>query len=813
MPDAPGCLGEGEQGEEPNEQCCAGLTPVPANTPIDPFDPDTACASPNCPCFVCTRCGNGVCGTGENLCNCESDCPRLPDQCFDNNECGTSFCADTDWGGCTQFIPYCDDNHCAVWKESYSNSFCLGKACMPSECQAGETADYSCWDGSTVTVCVCNDSGDWDCMDDPSSLCPDEPQCASGQTIDYSCPDGQQVPWCLCEGGDCKPFCDLIGTRSEGWYDPCTGDAIVFSQCAACASQCRYVGTYSEGWYDSCSGALIDYASCFAEFSCIDDPEGLCDPGPTRCEERGGTCVNDPGDCGMGGYVSADPLGCPNGSDCCLPGVPNECELEAGFCIDSGESCPLGASAVNLSCYGGDTCCQPWYDYCADAGGHCFEASDNGGCPDGWGSTSGVAYVCMDGGICCFPENPLSCEDQDGVCIGWSPICPEGTHYDEFTFCESGLPVCCLPDEPRDCGDLGGFCMSWTSGCPSGYHAEDGGCGDAVCAGGCVCCVPGGEEPQCLEWGGYCTGYNNGCVYGYTSISNPAGCDDPYGLCCLPWEDRCYDDRDCGEISCYHAGSGTQARCIETIPYCQDDGECASRSRSVAGAVCMDNQCRIVGECRPGEERWYTCNDGRDVPWCWCVEEGLWWCETDYPEDLCNEWECQPGEEEWFECPNGEWVPWCWCTDDGWWYCESDDPMQMCNEWECQPGEEEWFECPNGEWVPWCWCENGRWWCEPEPEMLCAGMYTCENLHGYCVPEILGCVDGYASSWNYECEGPCLGDCVCCLPQQTTACEDMGGYCNMSFDDCWEGYWPIDDPLGCPNIFGLQSECCMPYWF
>ncbi|HLN19272.1 MAG TPA: hypothetical protein VK255_03840, partial [Patescibacteria group bacterium] len=32
------------------------------------------CLNPMCDCFVCTKCGDGICGKGENSCNCKEDC-------------------------------------------------------------------------------------------------------------------------------------------------------------------------------------------------------------------------------------------------------------------------------------------------------------------------------------------------------------------------------------------------------------------------------------------------------------------------------------------------------------------------------------------------------------------------------------------------------------------------------------------------------------------------------------------------------------------------------------------------------------------
>jgi hypothetical protein len=32
------------------------------------------CVYPMCDCYVCTKCGDGICGKGENSCNCKEDC-------------------------------------------------------------------------------------------------------------------------------------------------------------------------------------------------------------------------------------------------------------------------------------------------------------------------------------------------------------------------------------------------------------------------------------------------------------------------------------------------------------------------------------------------------------------------------------------------------------------------------------------------------------------------------------------------------------------------------------------------------------------
>ncbi|MBN1418883.1 MAG: dockerin type I repeat-containing protein [Planctomycetes bacterium] len=68
-----------------------------------------------------------------------------------------------------------------------------------------------------------------------------------------------------CRTGDCRPVCLHIGTRSEGWYDGCTGELFQWAFCADCEPICRLCGSKSEGWYDSCTGELITWDSCCEE--------------------------------------------------------------------------------------------------------------------------------------------------------------------------------------------------------------------------------------------------------------------------------------------------------------------------------------------------------------------------------------------------------------------------------------------------------------------------------------------------------------------------------------------------------------------
>jgi len=68
------CTGAGETLEAKDicSVCCAGLTRISRDAPGD----GGACEPAPIPSlFLCSACGDGVCGDGENRCNCPGDCP------------------------------------------------------------------------------------------------------------------------------------------------------------------------------------------------------------------------------------------------------------------------------------------------------------------------------------------------------------------------------------------------------------------------------------------------------------------------------------------------------------------------------------------------------------------------------------------------------------------------------------------------------------------------------------------------------------------------------------------------------------------
>jgi hypothetical protein len=75
------CLQEGEMFEAKEGSCCEGLVHLAIAEPGEPGEPDLppGCVMKAPPSVkVCTLCGNGACGPGENRCNCPADCETGP---------------------------------------------------------------------------------------------------------------------------------------------------------------------------------------------------------------------------------------------------------------------------------------------------------------------------------------------------------------------------------------------------------------------------------------------------------------------------------------------------------------------------------------------------------------------------------------------------------------------------------------------------------------------------------------------------------------------------------------------------------------
>lgn len=121
------CYTEGESFdllETPNATCCSGLTQITMSVPEEPIGKEDYCVAPSCPCYICTECGDGTCGKGENWCNCPDDCER-PEEvpCIENVECGFDFCGQGR-NVCYETKYTCENGQCSSETKEYVNYSC-----------------------------------------------------------------------------------------------------------------------------------------------------------------------------------------------------------------------------------------------------------------------------------------------------------------------------------------------------------------------------------------------------------------------------------------------------------------------------------------------------------------------------------------------------------------------------------------------------------------------------------------------------------------------------------------------------------------
>ncbi|MFH1444434.1 MAG: DUF4215 domain-containing protein [Candidatus Peregrinibacteria bacterium] len=126
------CANEGEVVSEGNMRpCCDSLKSIPFIQP----DASNQCFNISLN-SICTRCGNGQCGTGENFCNCTNDCPRPAS----SRSSAVSSASSTAWRVCDANL-LCEvqwyQNQCNVLPIDCmpgANLVCDGGACGNNQC-------------------------------------------------------------------------------------------------------------------------------------------------------------------------------------------------------------------------------------------------------------------------------------------------------------------------------------------------------------------------------------------------------------------------------------------------------------------------------------------------------------------------------------------------------------------------------------------------------------------------------------------------------------------------------------------------------
>lgn len=148
---------------------------------------------------------------------------------------------------------------------------------------------------TAVSEDVCGMS--YDGMSSDNSNVLNEKYCSGDNSVEklYTCPNGCEDGACI--EGDCEVECRNIGSKSEGWYDSCSGDLIEYANCGG--SQC----TDTDGGKDYYVQGVVSspensYESDFChvgvltEYFCGDDTtqseEFKC---PYGCSDDFGACA------------------------------------------------------------------------------------------------------------------------------------------------------------------------------------------------------------------------------------------------------------------------------------------------------------------------------------------------------------------------------------------------------------------------------------------------------------------------------------------------------------------------------------------
>jgi hypothetical protein len=180
--DCPACLQEGKGFEDFNTEgkCCGSLVPVPDASYNDVTG---ECEASRCPCFVCTACGDGVCGLAENQCNCPEDCL---DSCVGEGQGFEDF--NIEGKCCDGLVPVPEMTLNTEWLE------CEGTRCPCFVCTS--CGDDLC--GSGENPCNCPEDCAEKCGGFAGLPCPDGKVCIDDPT-DSCYPDAG--------GADCMGIC------------------------------------------------------------------------------------------------------------------------------------------------------------------------------------------------------------------------------------------------------------------------------------------------------------------------------------------------------------------------------------------------------------------------------------------------------------------------------------------------------------------------------------------------------------------------------------------------------------------------------
>ena len=182
------CAGEGENAMVYG--CCPGLVRVMNSWVIDE---NGVCQGFNMPTAICTKCGDRVCGKGENKCNCPSDCVQPKTDCLSDRDCvsdgGTChMCFNKAWFLGDDIQKRSDGFNC----QGIGDSLCY---CKQGICTVTSICgDGACGIGENPTNCP------KDCGTKGGDECKDSSDCVVAINLNSCCNCPQPVPKTLIDG-------------------------------------------------------------------------------------------------------------------------------------------------------------------------------------------------------------------------------------------------------------------------------------------------------------------------------------------------------------------------------------------------------------------------------------------------------------------------------------------------------------------------------------------------------------------------------------------------------------------------------------
>jgi len=208
--------------------CCSDLVISSCCSPNEPIGTPDSCSCPYS-CRSCTRCGDGICGTGENWCTCIEDCPK-PEEipCTENSQCGISQTFQCQQGSnvCYEYRLTCINGECSSPLEEiiYVNHSCnryYNDPGYPSNMCVDSCTDGICHWPETRFWC----SEDCDCEDldsdyvcDWKDNCPETPNSYSGGTCSKGINAGSPCTLANENETECGTggFCSMEQDDSDG---------------------------------------------------------------------------------------------------------------------------------------------------------------------------------------------------------------------------------------------------------------------------------------------------------------------------------------------------------------------------------------------------------------------------------------------------------------------------------------------------------------------------------------------------------------------------------------------------------------------